>query len=377
VTPVLSPAPVAPASTYVPWVDASDEDGIDTIELFLGDDATGPCLVLRMPQDAWPPRKGCVVPDLPDGTERALIARATDRSGDSAEARSAVVVRAGLRVQGPAALVVTGDELARERLYVEGDVEVAGDLRVGELHLRAGSTLRPSPRGATPDAVRVLAEGDVVLDAGSRIDVSGTGTRLLSELDARAFPDREGDGAPHGGDAGLEPAVRRAYGVFSAPVLPGARGGVAGTFGGGVVFLSARRIGLAGIVAADGEPGNADRPSWRGLGSGGAIFLVAEESISGPVDVEGGRWGLLSARGASPSPSEAVPSPGALAAGGRIALSAARLSLPLFDVFGTQPDGTSAGQPGTIFVRDALSPDGALLVPAPGSPGATPPGEAP
>ncbi len=377
VTPVLSPAAVAPGSTYVPWVDASDEDGIDTIELFLGDDATEPCLVLRMPQDAWPPRKGCAIPDLPEGTEKALIARATDRSGDSAEARAVVVVRAGLRVAGPTSLVVAGDELARERLYVEGDVEVAGDLRVGELHLRAGSTLRPSPRGATPDTVRVYAEGDAVLDAGSRIDVSGTGTRRLSELDALAFPDREGDGAPHGGDAGSEPALRRAYGSFSAPVLPGARGGTAGTFGGGVVVLSARRIGLAGVVAADGEPGNADRPSWRGLGSGGSVFLVAGESISGPVDVDGGRWGLLSARGAVPSPAEAAPSPGALAAGGRIALSAARLSFPLFDVFGTQPGGSFAGQPGTIFVRDALSPEGILLVPVPGSPGTTSPGEAP
>ncbi len=378
VTPALSPAAVPPSSTYVPWVDATDEDGIEAIELFLGDESSEPCLVLRLPEDSWPPRKGCAIPDLPEGTQLALMARATDGVGESAEARSVLVVREGLRIRGPALLAERGDELANATVFVEGEVEVEGALLVGELHLRAGAVLRPSTAGTTPDAIRVRASGDLVLDAGSTVDVSAKGTWRASDLDPGSAPDREGDGGPHGGDAGVERALRAAYGSASEPVLPGARGGVAGTFGGGVVSLFAKRIVLAGVVEANGEDGNADRPAWRGLGAGGSIFLVAEEVVTGPGDmgmrnVGDRRWGFLSARGGAPSSAEAVPFAGAFAAGGRLSLSAPRLVLPLLDVSGTRvPDETVSGKPGTIFVRDALRPYGVLLVP-PATGGEAPP----
>ncbi len=369
VTPALSPAAVPPRSTYVPWVDASDEDGIETIELFLGDESAEPCLVLRMPEDSWPPRKGCAIPDLPEGTRLALVARATDGVGESAEARSVLVVREGLRVRGPALLAARSDELADATLFVEGEVEVEGELLVGELHLRAGAVLWPSTAGSAPDAIHIRASGDLVLDAGSRVDVSAKGIWRASELDPSAAPDREGDGGPHGGDAGTDGALRAAYGSASEPVLPGARGGIAGTFGGGVVSLFAKRIVLAGVVEANGEDGNADRPAWRGLGAGGAVFLVAEEMVTGPVDMDmrdvgDRRWGFLSARGGAPAPFEAVPFAGACAAGGRLSLTAPHLVVPLLDVSGTRvPAQTVSGKPGTIFVRDALRPDGVLLVP--------------
>ena len=367
VTPALSPAAVPPRSTYVPWVDASDEDGIATVELFLGDGTLEPCLVLRMPEDSWPPRKGCEIPDLPEGTLLALVARASDRVGETSEAWSVLVIREGFRIRGPASLSERGVGLGDATLYVEGDVTVDGELSVGELHLRAGASLRPSAGVGTSDAIRIHAKRDLVLDTGSRVDVSATGVRRASELDPGAPPDREGDGAPHGGDAGVEGAVRAAYGSSSEPIDPGARGGVAGTFGGGVVILSAKRIVLAGVVEANGEDGNADRPSWRGLGAGGSIFLTADETVTGPFDpdVEGRRWGLLSARGGAPSPAEAVPFAGAFAAGGRLSLSAPLLTPMLFDVSGTRlPEGRVSGRPGTIFVRDALRPDGVLLVPS-------------
>ncbi|MBK9968188.1 MAG: carboxypeptidase regulatory-like domain-containing protein [Holophagales bacterium] len=370
VTPALSPAAVPPRSTYVPWVDATDEDGIETMELFLGDGAAEPCLVLRMPEDSWPPRKGCAIPDVADGTELALVARATDRAGESAQARSVLVVREGLRLRGPARLAERGEALADATLYVEGDVSVEGELLVGELHLRAGAVLRPRLDGATPDSIRVRVRGDLVLDAGSRIDASATGVRSVSELVAGTPPSREGEGAPHGGEAGVDGTIRAAYGSASAPLLPGARGGVAGTFGGGMVSLLAKRIVLAGVVAADGEDGNRDRPAWRGLGAGGSIFLVAEQAVTGPVDAspQGFRWGVVSARGGDPSPAEAIPFTGAFAAGGRISLSARLLDLPLLDVSGTiGPEGTLPGRAGSIFVRDALRPDGVRIVPPPGA----------
>lgn len=378
VTPAFAPAAVPPSSTYVPWVDATDEDGIETIALFLGGDAEAPCLVLRMPEDSWPPRKGCAIPDLADGTGLELVARVTDRAGESAEARSLLVVREGLRVRGPALVAGRGDELADATLYVEGDVAVEGELLVGELHLRAGATLRPSPGGATPDALRIRASGDVVLDAGSRIDASASGTRRLSALVSGAAPSAEGEGAPHGGDAGVEGTIRAAYGSPSAPLLPGARGGVEGTYGGGAVSLQARRIVLAGIVAADGEDGNRERPAWRGLGAGGSIFLAADDEVTGPVDagVPGFRWGVVSARGGAPSPVEAVPFAGAFASGGRISLTAPLVDLPLLDVSGTTaPAVRERGRAGTIFVRDALRPDGVRIAPA--APGAGAAGEAP
>lgn len=366
VTPAHSPAPVAPGSTYVPWVEASDEDGVETIELFLGDDPE-PCFVLRMPGDGWPPRKGCAIPRLPDGTELVLAARVTDAAGESAEARALLVIREGLEIRGPVSLASDGEGLAGERLYLEGEISLDGELQVGELHLRAGAALRPAPDSATPDSVRVRAEGDVVLDAGSLVDVTATGARPLSALDPEAGPDAEGAGASHGAAAGSGPALRRAYGSAAAPTLPGARGGVAGTFGGGVVLLEARRVVLAGVVAADGEDGNAERPSWRGLGAGGSIFLVADEAILAPGDTVARRWGFLSARAGSPAAAEAVPFPSAFAAGGRIALSAPFLVLPSLDASGTRPEsGSEKGLDGTVLVLDALRPEGELLTPAAG-----------
>jgi hypothetical protein len=59
-----------------------------------------------------------------------------------------------------------------------------------------------------------------------------------------------------------------------------------------------------------------------------------------------------------------VPFASAFGAGGRISLSAPRLTLLILDVSGTQvPGGLETGSPGTIFVRDLLGPDGALLAP--------------
>ena len=378
VTPWLTPSPVPPLSTYVPWADAEDEDGIETIEFFLGDGTGEPCLVLRMPADAWPPRRGCAIPALAEGAELPFLARATDRSGESAEARALLVIRDGLRVVGPAILATHGSRHKGDLVYVEGPVEVDGELRVGELHLRAGATLRPARSGGTPEAVRIHAEGNLVLDAGSLVDVSATGVRPLSGLDV-VPPDGEGEGAPHGGDAGAEAAIRRAYGSCFAPVLPGARGGIAGTLGGGLVFLSARELILAGVVTADGEDSGGDRPAWRGLGAGGSIYLQALERITGPPDEGSRRRGILSARGGSPSPAEASPFPMAFAAGGRISLLAPSVTLPALDVAGTRlPDGTASGRPGTVFLRDAARPDGVfVLPPAGGGSDGTAPGEAP
>ena len=366
VSPPLPLAAVAPGSTCVPFVDAVDADGIRSIEVFLGDDAKRPCLVLRPPEDGWPPRHGCDVPDLPDGTVLALLARATDGAGESAEARTSLVVRRGLTVRGPTTLTGRNRALAGRRLYVEGDVLLDGELEVGELHLRAGASLRPSAGGGAPDAVQIRAEGDVVVDAGATVDASGTGTRRASELDPEAPGDAEGEGAPHGGDAGGEPSARKAYGSFAEPVLPGARGGLAGTFGGGAVRVDAKRIGLAGAVLADGEDGNAERPSWRGLGAGGSIFLVARERFAAPAGADGRPWGVLSARGGTPSDAEAVPPAAAFAAGGRISLRAPALERPLLDVSGTDAgESVARGRPGTVFLLDAGTPDGVLLSPAP------------
>ncbi len=360
-TPVLSPGGCCTGVDLRPVVDASDEDGIDTIQLFLGDDATEPCLVLRMPitpaaaeglRDSRPSRR--------DG--EGAIAPATDRSGDSAEARAVVVVRAGLRVAGPTSLVVAETKKRPRSGSRRSDVEVAGDLRVGELHLG---------RRVDPPAIAPRRHpGRPGIRGGRCRPRCGLPHRRLgapNRVDALAFPDREATGLRTAGSAGSEAALRW-YGL--SPALPGARRRRRGTSA--EALSSSRGEAYRPRRGRRGGRGARERggpPARAGIGRLGLPRRGREHLRAGRR-----RWRRVGPprRGAVPSPAEAAPSPGALAAGGRI--SSARLSFPLFDCFGTQPGGSFAGQPGTIFVRDALSPEGILLVPVPGSPGTTSPG---
>jgi hypothetical protein len=139
------------------------------------------------------------------------------------------------------------------------------------------------------------------------------------------------------------------------------------------VALSAERIALAGVVAADGEEGNADRPAWRGLGSGGSIVLSAREAVIAPARGVDRRWGFLSARAGGHASAEASPAPAALAAGGRVAVEAARVTVPFVDVSGSWDEAEpTCGGRGTVWLRDALRPDGIFLGPSAGSGEASP-----
>ncbi len=93
-TPHVSPYPVAPNAPFRPAVEAVDADGIDRIELFLGETDV-PCLVLR---PDLPSRDACFVPDAAAGSTLWLRAVAFDLSGDRSEVEVELVVTPGIRI---------------------------------------------------------------------------------------------------------------------------------------------------------------------------------------------------------------------------------------------------------------------------------------
>lgn len=352
-TPWTTPEAVPADAPFLPTVEATDADGISTVELFL-DDAAAPCLVIDPRSGALSPRDGCHVPPGADGTLHLLRARAIDGTGAAAEALTQLVVRDGVRITHPARLSGADLSLQGQRLYVEADALLDGSLSVASFHLRSGARLRPDPDGATPDRIEVIAAGDLVLDAGSLLTASGTSQATDLGEPPDAFP----AGAPHAGDGG----GKRAYGSFSSPDLPGERGG--GTAGGGVVALVADRIVLAGTVAADGAPGLSSADDAQGLGAGGSIRVEASREIRAPHDPTGERrFGLVSATGGSPFDLHAPLDPSRLGSGGRIALVAPFVQAPDVDVKGSPSnDGESTGAAGTVFLRSNGWPHGYLLV---------------
>lgn len=219
----------------------------------------------------------------------------------------------------------------------------------------AVATHTPDPNGTNGYRMQLTLAGDCVIEAGSRIDVTGCGYANMTGPGAGIQNGAgAGTGAGHGGIGGTTAAGGAGggtYGDLLAPIGLGSGGGDAGGSGGGAVRLVVGgTLRLDGTVLADGAPPTAGDD---GGGAGGSIWITA------------GRWegrGGLYARG---GPSWT----GGGGGGGRIAF--------YFGPGGDASAGYSAaggagnefGGAGTGYWKPGHKPHGELLVSNDGHPG--------
>ncbi|HPC61397.1 MAG TPA: hypothetical protein PKX23_12105, partial [Verrucomicrobiota bacterium] len=227
-------------------------------------------------------------------------------------------------------------------------VTVSGAHRFARLHLLTGATLTHPHNGTeVPAGLNLLVDGDLLIESGARVDVSGRGYPAGTGPGAgkpALYGSVGGSGGGYGGYGGAGGTnadtvnVGGVYGAVAAPALFGSGGGRGylsldlGGSGGGVVRLEVGHLLLVdGIIVADGAAGT-NRAS--GGGSGGSIWLVAQTL---------GGAGAISANGGAGEPGF-----GGGGGGGRIAISCTNLSFS-GSVMARGGSGRNSGGPGTVY----------------------------
>jgi RHS repeat-associated protein len=182
----------------------------------------------------------------------------------------------------------------------------------------------------------------VVVDASSKIDVSGKGYLPGRTTGNTTVGGTVGaSGGSFGGRGGKDNgAPNQVYGDYADPADWGSGGG--SSAGGGQVRISSATLQLDGKIIADG----ARASTGQGGGSGGGIYLKLE-TLAGAGEIRAAGGG-----------SEG----GASGGGGRIAVYARDLSG--FDPFkisapAVDPYSNSAG---TVYLRDTDQPEGTLII---------------
>ncbi|MBL8114013.1 MAG: hypothetical protein JNK60_14120, partial [Acidobacteria bacterium] len=350
--PALEDSPVAPGAPFTPVVEASDADGIATVTYVLeGLGEPVACLVQKAGRASA--SEACHVPEVPEGTRLTLRIVAVDRTGETSEEVASLVVRNGVRLSTKQTLRGDDRDLTGRIVYVESDVELRGAMDVETLIVRPFASLRP----VAGEALRVRAANDVVIETLGTLEASALGAPGARSDRATDVFTPPGAGGAHGGNGGETPAFDSPF----VPSLPGAGGGfdalhaIPGGTGGGVIDLLATRILVAGHVRADGEESIS---VGAGAGAGGTLRLTARREIRTQEARSLSLSGFLSVRG-GPVP-EGAPVR-ALAGGGRIALEAPEVSVPLYDVSGSVTP-SSRGAAGSLFVRDDERPRGVLVL---------------
>ncbi|MGE3309368.1 MAG: hypothetical protein AB7O66_05300 [Limisphaerales bacterium] len=220
-----------------------------------------------------------------------------------------------------------------------------GILSADTLEIANSSVLTHPPASTTTVyGLDVRLTDQLVLDATSRIDVSGRGYRGAGSSDnplgtGRTLDNAAGSprrvGGSHGGTGGLGDvggAPATAYGDADSPATLGGGGGSdsgpAGD-GGGRVSIATVRAQVAGSILASGGGGT----RYGGGGAGGAILIVTDEwSGAGIVRADGGNGGAQSGGGG----------------GGRIALKYKTQTLPEPTLSAPGGTGVNAGTDGTV-----------------------------
>jgi hypothetical protein len=256
---------------------------------------------------------------------------------------------------------VAADEIYGQPMQLAGEVRLDSPLTADRLTLAAGATVKPY--SGTTVALRVA--GELRIEAGARIDVSGTSTTLMTAPLAPA-----GAGGSHGGSGDTGDGAPG--GVYDSVYLPQMAGSTGHTHpyphelsrGGGVIDLEAGSLVLDGELLASGT--SFSFVDGRTAGSGGTVKVTAGGAVSGTgrIEANGGTF--------TQSPSGCHGGAGA-GGGGRVAISAgafAGFDPPsqvrtwggVTDCSGTANDRFAA--PGTLFYRGASSTWGNLLIDA-------------
>ncbi|MCG8462274.1 MAG: Ig-like domain-containing protein, partial [Holophagales bacterium] len=296
-----------------------------------------------------------------DPTGRVRLAGASAVAA-SAEAYSgeyrfdSIDLRHSARLESP-------DPLVRESIVLSGVHELDGPLEALDIRIVSGAVVRPKHAGQT---LRLVASGNLVIEAGALLDVTGYGLPGGAPGEPGTAPpgvDPAGAarvGGAHGGLGSLGYQAQagdqsEVYDSVYRPFLPGSGAGSQGsqgTAGGGVLELEATSVVLDGELRARGLA-----VTGSGSGGSGGTVVIDTSSLggSGTIDVSGAdQYHYWAAHGG----------------GGRVALFAADVSgFDLANVVlrggGQQESGvvaTPEAAPGTLYVRHAGSTYGDLIV---------------
>ncbi len=214
----------------------------------------------------------------------------------------------------------------------------------GDLHLINGGRLRHD--SASESGMKLVIEGNVLIDSNGRIDVTGLGypgTEGPGAGGSSGWPSNGGGGGSHGGVGGTGNGGNHGGPVYdsaTAPAMLGSGGGQApygwpGNGGGAIRLVVEGALIIDGEIRADGTDG-----TTGGGGSGGSIWITASE-VSGN--------GIISANGGQATHT----GKGGGGGGGRIAIYAC--DSMLFNEENITVEGGTGlqyGEAGTIFITD-------------------------
>ncbi len=206
------------------------------------------------------------------------------------------------------------------------------------------------PDDALRNPLDITITGDALIEAGSRINLSGKGYTAGNGPGKGEDASNYAGGAGHGGNGGssISAAGGQGYGNVTEPVTLGSGGGnrdnYNGGSGGGALKLTVNgTLTLNGDILANG----AYAGTYSGGGAGGSVYLTAETITgSGSVSADGGNGGNGAGGGG---------------AGGRIAVYYGTLDATVgMSAFGGS--GYECGGPGTIYLKASGSDLSELLI---------------
>jgi RHS repeat-associated protein len=226
---------------------------------------------------------------------------------------------------------------------VGATVAIDGSHNFRSVQLVGGAVLTHTANTATQTHKLDLTIADqAIIDASSRIDVSGKGYLAgYTSGNSTAGGATGGAGGSHGGQGAFGPS---AYDDYSNPQDWGSGGGTGS--GGGLVRITAQSLTLDGDILANGSGAG----NQQGAGAGGGVYVsVATIQGAGVIQVVGGPGGDFAGRGGG---------------GGRIAVySKDFTSFDLTKITaGGGQGGAANGGAGTVYVRDTDNPRGTLII---------------
>ncbi|MGO8701708.1 MAG: hypothetical protein ACLQVY_28830 [Limisphaerales bacterium] len=219
------------------------------------------------------------------------------------------------------------------------NLTVNGQHSFASLNLISNATLThsPAPNGETDNKIDIAINGDVLVDASSKVLADGLGYSATQGPGA-GIRNSWAAGGGYGGMGGTYNAAGgRGYGLLAAPADFGSGGSDDGSSGGGAIHLAVGgTLDLDGTITAAGLTGSS---SLSG-GSGGSIWLEATTiGGTGSIQANGG-FGADNGGG-----------------GGRIAIFYHNDSFSGTTTAwgGTEVDGGEVGGAGTVFSKETSS----------------------
>ena len=185
--------------------------------------------------------------------------------------------------------------ISEDPIRVTDTQELEGTLQTrritgNHLVLRSGAVLTHpyTSSAADPETLEIDLSGDLILESGATIDVSGRGYRYNQAYPGAVLPGGRGGGS-HIGRGGHTPGST--YGSIYRPRESGGggEGSADGRRGGGIVKINARHVELQAADSSIKANGAGDSRNWTRGGAGGSIWVQALGQVRGQ--------GFLSAKG--------------------------------------------------------------------------------